>query len=125
MIVAWIGIIRPRSIPGFRTAGPRPISFIEEGELVHLGSRDVIHGPTGVSVRLTLRIELNHDRVLAYSIENSLDELEHMGYPTQICLNSGDFALIEDSVSERINFVNGDSATKSVRVTKVQQIPPH
>ena len=123
MLVAWIGITRqPIGNAGFRASGPRPLAFVEPGELVHQVSRDVIHGPTGVSARLTVRIELNHDRVLSQSIENCLADIEHYGYSVHGSLSSGDFTFIEDYVSGRINGVNGRSATKSVSLTNVQTI---
>ena len=89
---------------------------------MHEGTRDVIHSPSGVSVRLTIRVELNHDRVLSKSLENCFDDIEHYGYGVHECLIKGDFTLIEDHVARVINDVNGGSATKSVRVTKVQPI---
>ena len=89
---------------------------------MHEGTRDVVHGPTGVSVRLTIRIELNHDRVLSYSMDTCLDGIKHQGYTVQHCLIEDDFTLIEDQIARYINDVNGGAATKSVRVTNVEPI---
>ena len=121
LLVAWVGITRqPVGNPGFSTTGPRPLAFIEPGELVHEVARDIIHGPTGVSVHVTLRIELNHDRILAQSINDCLVDIENYGYSVQASLNSNDYTFIEDYASRRINAVNGRSATRSVNVTEVR-----
>ncbi len=41
MLVAWVGILRPRvGNPGFPETRPRPLAFIEEGKLVHEVTRE-------------------------------------------------------------------------------------
>ncbi len=129
MLVAWIGITRQGgSNPGFAGTGPRPIAFVEQGKLVHEIARDVFHrgyapgGVPAVSVRLSIRIELNHDRVLTRSIENCLVDVENSVYPFHDSLQSGDFTFITDYAADRISSVNGGSAVKSVRVTNVKTI---
>ena len=129
MLVAWVGITRqPGSIPGFAATGPRPLAFIEQGKLVHEISRDVFHRgyapgnvPT-VSVRISMRIELNHDRVLSRSIDTCLEDMENSVYPLHDSLRTGEFTFIENYASDRISSVNGGSAISSVRVTNVQTI---
>ena len=128
MLVAWVGITRQAgSNPGFAASGSRPLAFIEQGKLVHEITRDVYHRATGVpaiSVRLSIRIELNHDRVLSQSIESCLDDIGNSNYTLHDSLRTGDYTFIANYASGRINDVNGESATKTVRVLKAETIAP-
>ena len=129
LLVAWIGITRPRvGNPGFTVTGARPLAFVEEGKLVHMITRDVIHGGYSpnqippVSVRVTVKAELNHDRVLSRTVETCLEGLERSIEALSLSVRTGDFTYIEEYASDRITDINGGAAVKEVRVTHMETI---
>ena len=126
MLVAWFGITRrsrmAENYPGFPASAERSESFVVEGQLVHIMTRDLSHGPTGVDARFTVRIELNHDRVLSDSIQHCLDKPMAYGYFLSDVVHRGDSTNLANYVRHKIDSVNGTGTMRSFTVEKVEPI---
>ncbi|MDA8745935.1 hypothetical protein N9N28_15010 [Rubripirellula amarantea] len=91
---------------------------------MHEVTQDVFFNePSRMSIRLTIRIKLNHDRVLSHSIDSCLDDIHHSSYTLHDCLSTGDETPLEVYVTRYIDGINGRSTTESVTIKSVENIP--
>ena len=79
---------------------------------------------SGVHVRLTVQIQLSHDRVLAHTIENCLDNIVYASHSLYTSLNAGDRSFVETYVRNYLETHNGSSAIESVELVDFQMLPP-
>ena len=101
-------------------SAPRHPYYIPAGQLIHDFQRDVVHAPTGFSGRLTIRVELKHDRVVTFTLDEALDDLDkRFGYS----LFANDVTAVEDGIRRRLSAIIGDDAIHDVRVTAIDPIP--
>ncbi|MGB7327922.1 MAG: hypothetical protein WBD31_23810 [Rubripirellula sp.] len=127
MLVAWFGIqaqFSNKGFSGFPADGPRQEAFVDAGQLIHEIVRDVNNNSSGVHVRLTVRIELSHDRVLSHTIEHCLDNIVYASHSLYASVKAGDRSFVETYARNYLEAHNGSSAIKSVTLVDTKMLPP-
>lgn len=127
MLVAYTGVLRQFTPPahefvGFPADAPRQDGFIAPGQLTHVVKQDAF-APNGFDVRLTVRIQLNHDRVFSHSIDGCLMEIEHVSHSLYDSLSVGDPTFVEEFVAGELTRFNGTSAVRSVELLDFKTLP--
>ena len=93
---------------------PRATSFVPAGNLVHEVRRDIEWGG-GPTMHVTVKIELNHDRVMESALTASVDSLEGIAYDTYYRNDK----VVADRIHGHLESICERNAIKTVSIIDV------